>query len=99
MAKTAGGSRYDHYLSLVSKTGREVERLSPEARKLYLKQQLRLVEAQIGDVLGHLNEDESSPPETMWTGWPRDWQRRESLSRLGYLFAERDALEDVLRRL
>ena len=99
MARVAKGFRYGEYLSLTTRAKTDVERMSPTARKAYLRRQLGYVEAQIGAVLNRLTEEEGwqEPPD--WSGQSLDEERWASLSSLGYLVAERDALVDAINGL
>jgi len=99
MARVAKGFRYGEYLSLTARAKTDVERMSPAARKAYLRRQLRFVEAQIGAMLDRLTEEElwHEPPD--WSGQSLDEDRWASLSSLGYLVAERDALVEAINGL
>lgn len=99
MARVVKGFHYGEYLSLVARARTDVERMSPAARKVYLRRQLRLVEAQIGSMLDRLSEEEESSESGEWSGQPLDERRWASLSSLGYLVAERDALEEAISQL
>lgn len=108
MARRVRGAGLEMHMGLATRRGAEVERMSPAARKAYLRRQLLLVEAQIGVVLDGLSHrgrpSLDAPPGPAWAGlsWagsPMNERRWENLFDLGYLVAERDALEEAISRL
>jgi hypothetical protein len=98
MARLVQGFRYSDYVSLRARGNRDVERMSPRARKEHLRRQVRLVEAQIGVVLDKLvaEEPELPPRALVWAGSRVDEHRWASLLSLEYLVAEREALVEAI---
>ncbi len=97
MARLIGRPTMGAPLGSLPQSGEDIERMSPAARKIYLRQQLSLVESQIGAVLDRLAHDARRAYESLdWSGQSLDDDRWDSLSSLGYLVAERDALVEAI---
>jgi len=97
MARLTGRPSVGAYSAFLPRDGAEIERMSPAARKIYLRRQLRFIESQIGVVLDRLSYERSEAYDSPeWGSQSLGQGRWESLSSLGYLVAERDALVEAI---
>ncbi len=107
MARAAQGSRSRVWVSGSARTLHaralspvDVERLSPRARKVYLRRQLHDVEHRIDDMIDHLAEHAEASADLPIAAEPMmNAEHWSSLFDLGYLMAEREALAEVIARL
>ena len=100
MARSVKGYTLATYLALMSRMGGDVERMSPRARKAYLKRRLRLIEAQIRALSDRLDA-QSGDTAHHWTirQEPFDDDRWAVLVSLDYLIAARESLKTAMRTL
>lgn len=100
MARAIKGFHYGAYQALASRRGADVERMTPCARKEYLRQHLRLIETEIRVLSQKLRVDD--PEEREGLSWIRDGideEKLESLASLHYLVVARDALRKTIQTL
>jgi hypothetical protein len=100
VARALRETNYSTYLTLAARFRRDVERMSPRARKSYLYHHLRLVEMQIHLLSDRLGADEAYPPRHVsYTADALDRDTVTSWDNLSYLMATRDALRETLDAL
>jgi len=88
------------YLTNTMLRGRNVERMSPRARRAYLQRHLRLIDAQIRILSDRLDESKVLPGSGWsWAQESVDGEWLASLASLNYLFAVRAALRTAIDRL
>jgi hypothetical protein len=100
VARALRDTNYSTYLTLAARFKRDVERMSPRARRYYLYHHLRLVEMQIRLLSDRLGADEAYPPRHVsYTADALDSETVTSWDNLSYLMATRDALRETLDAL
>lgn len=100
MARAIKDYHHGAYLALALRHEVDVERLSPQAMRSYLRANLRLIEAQIR-VLSDQLEMRTRHVMPRWSAphKPQPDDRWASLASLSYLMATRDALRKAIDTL
>ncbi len=100
MARAVQEFKYAEYLAQAARAGGDIERMSPQARKVYLRHRLRVIEAELQYLARRLDRD--MPQATHHHTWPTmasvedHWS---SLASLNYLLAARDILKRTIATL
>jgi len=100
MARAVRDFRYAEYLALAARSGGDIERMSPPARKAYLRHRLRVIETELQhiarrldrDLLGAPRDYSSSPAALAEKHWT-------SVASLSYLLAAREILKKTIATL
>jgi hypothetical protein len=100
MARAIKGYHYSAYQAFALRHEVDVERLSPQAMRSYLRANLRLIEAQIR-VLSDQLDTQAGHVAPRWSvpQKPQQDDRWTSLASLSYLMATRDALRKAIDTL
>jgi hypothetical protein len=100
MARAIKSYHHGAYLTLALRHEVDVERLSPQAMRSYLRANLRLIEAQIRVLSDQLDtRARHAAPRWPTPHEPEADDRLASLASLSYLMATRDALRKAIDTL